>query len=156
MKYTNIKKLLIKFMGGGLINFPTRFLRWIKIDGDAEGDDGGGESSDSESLLMSLISNNYPKPTLFLYKRDENDNNPIDVTNYKIDDLINLVQQEESDLYILCLYESSNLNAGIASNVLFNLSEDSTLIVDYIYNNIGVNEISYNNKNYYFYQQIAM
>ena len=37
MKYINIKKLLIKFMGGGLINFPTRFLKWIKIDGDAEG-----------------------------------------------------------------------------------------------------------------------
>lgn len=50
MKYTNIKKLLIKFMGGGLINFPTRFLRWIKIDGDADGDDGGsgggGDSGD--------------------------------------------------------------------------------------------------------------
>lgn len=45
MKYTNIKKLLIKFMGGGLINFPTRFLRWIKIDGDAEGDDGGSGGS---------------------------------------------------------------------------------------------------------------
>lgn len=29
-------------MGGGIINFPTRFLRWVKIDGDAEGDDGGG------------------------------------------------------------------------------------------------------------------
>lgn len=46
MKYTNIKKLLIKFMGGGLINFPTRFLRWIKIDGVAEGDDGGGGGDD--------------------------------------------------------------------------------------------------------------
>ena len=48
MKYTNIKKLLIKFMGGGLINFPTRFLRWIKIDGDAEGDDSGGGGGDGE------------------------------------------------------------------------------------------------------------
>ena len=38
MKVTNIKKLLIKFIGGGLINFPTRFLRWIKIDGDGIGD----------------------------------------------------------------------------------------------------------------------
>lgn len=45
MKYTNIKKLLIKFMGGGLINFPTRFLRWIKIDGDSDGSDGGGDDS---------------------------------------------------------------------------------------------------------------
>ena len=48
MKYTNIKKLLIKFMGGGLINFPTRFLRWIKIDGDAEGDDSGSGGGSAE------------------------------------------------------------------------------------------------------------
>lgn len=69
MKYTNIKKLLIKFMGGGLINFPTRFLRWVKIDGDAEGDDGGGgdeggEGDDSECLAFlnnakNLIENTY-------------------------------------------------------------------------------------------------
>ena len=68
MKYINIKKLLIKFMGGGLINFPTRFLRWIKIDGDAEGDDGGndgdGGGDDSECLAFlnnakSLIENTY-------------------------------------------------------------------------------------------------
>ena len=54
MKYTNIKKLLIKFMGGGLINFPTRFLRWIKIDGDAEGDDGGGSGGDDSGGSMSM------------------------------------------------------------------------------------------------------
>lgn len=36
------KEIINKIHGGGLINFPTRFLRWIKIDGDAEGDDGGG------------------------------------------------------------------------------------------------------------------
>ena len=60
MKYTNIKKLLIKFMGGGLINFPTRFLRWIKIDGDAEGDDGGGGGGDGgdtskEAFLFQVL-----------------------------------------------------------------------------------------------------
>lgn len=52
MKFTNVKQLIIKFMGGGLINFPTRFLRWVKINGDIDGDDGGGDSGgggDSES-----------------------------------------------------------------------------------------------------------
>lgn len=34
-------------MGGGLINFPTRFLRWVKIDGDTSCDDGGGDGGDS-------------------------------------------------------------------------------------------------------------
>lgn len=49
MKFTNVKQLIIKFMGGGLINFPTRFLRWVKINGDTEGsDDGGGDSGGGE------------------------------------------------------------------------------------------------------------
>ena len=73
MKYTNIKKLLIKFMGGGLINFPTRFLRWIKIDGDAEGDDsGGGEGGgggasvdelidDAKNLVIKITQSGYNK-----------------------------------------------------------------------------------------------
>ena len=47
MKFTNVKQLIIKFMGGGLINFPTRFLRWVKINGDTDGDGGGG-GDDSE------------------------------------------------------------------------------------------------------------
>lgn len=55
MKYTNIKKLLIKFMGGGLINFPTRFLRWVKIDGDAEGDDDGGSGNNDSDPIRSFI-----------------------------------------------------------------------------------------------------
>lgn len=46
MKFTNVKQLIIKFMGGGLINFPTRFLRWVKINGDTDdSDDGGGDDS---------------------------------------------------------------------------------------------------------------
>ena len=42
MKFTNVKQLIIKFMGGGLINFTTRFLRWVKINGDSDDSDGGG------------------------------------------------------------------------------------------------------------------
>lgn len=53
MKFTNVKQLIIKFMGGGIINFPTRFLRWVKINGDSEddgSDDGGGGGSGSMSM----------------------------------------------------------------------------------------------------------
>ena len=51
MKFTNIKQLIIKFMGGGIINFPTRFLRWVKITGDTDdSDDGGGGGSGSMSM----------------------------------------------------------------------------------------------------------
>lgn len=58
MKFTNVKQLIIKFMGGGLINFPTRFLRWVKINGDSDGsDDGGGDDSeiDWESIYREQI-----------------------------------------------------------------------------------------------------
>lgn len=54
MKFTNVKQLIIKFMGGGIINFPTRFLRWVKINGDSEddGSDDGGGGGDSGSMSM--------------------------------------------------------------------------------------------------------
>lgn len=48
MKFTNVKQLIIKFMGGGLINFPTRFLRWVKINGDSDGSDDGGDGGSIE------------------------------------------------------------------------------------------------------------
>ena len=55
MKFTNVKQLIIKFMGGGLINFPTRFLRWVKINGDVEGDDGGGGSGSGDDEYLSNV-----------------------------------------------------------------------------------------------------
>ena len=79
---------------------------------------GGG---DSGNLLMNLIPSNYPKPDLFLYQEDET--NYIDVTNYKIDDLINILDEEES-ISIKCLYKSSDLSAPIISNVRFRMRAD--------------------------------
>lgn len=58
MKFTNVKQLIIKFMGGGLINFPTRFLRWVKINGDSDGsDDGGSGGGGSSDSIIDAISN---------------------------------------------------------------------------------------------------
>lgn len=60
MKFTNVKQLIIKFMGGGLINFPTRFLRWVKINGDTDNSDdgdggGGGEDNEYLSNVLELL-----------------------------------------------------------------------------------------------------
>ena len=56
MKLTNIKQLIIKFMGGGIINFPTRFLRWVKIDGISDGsDDGGGGGGGGDASIDELM-----------------------------------------------------------------------------------------------------
>lgn len=52
MKFTNVKQLIIKFMGGGIINFPTRFLRWVKIEGNTDGSDDGGGGGGSGSISM--------------------------------------------------------------------------------------------------------
>lgn len=63
MKFTNIKQLIIKFMGGGIINFPTRFLRWVKIEGDTDGsDDGGGDEPTPEPQPLNFLSN-FPFPS---------------------------------------------------------------------------------------------
>ena len=65
MKFTNVKQLIIKFFGGGIINFPTRFLRWVKINGDTDNsDDGGGDTpvSDVKPWLKGLcINENLPE-----------------------------------------------------------------------------------------------
>lgn len=61
MKYTNIKKLLIKFFGGGLISFPTRILRWVIIEGDSDGsDDGGGDGGGGQVEMIRINKEAFP------------------------------------------------------------------------------------------------
>lgn len=74
MKIEHINKLILKFMGGGIVNFPTRFLKWIKVEscdcdgggGDDGGGDEGGDSQDTIALedfysfYISVLNNNYP------------------------------------------------------------------------------------------------
>lgn len=145
-------------------NEPPKNYMWVKSDGNAYefnhttrqwekimSSNGSGSSSDSGNLLISLIPSNCPKPDLFLYQRDPN-SNPIDVTNYKIEDLINLCDEEETPLmYIMCLYENSTLSAPIISNINFSLNNGINLSVYDARNRMQTNEIVYNNKTYYFY-----
>lgn len=71
MKIEHISKLILKFIGGGIVNFPTRFLKWIKVEscdcngGSDDGGDDGGDSQDAvtsedfNSFYISVINNNY-------------------------------------------------------------------------------------------------
>lgn len=52
MKVTKLTKLLISFMGGGKIDFPTRHLRDVEIEGD--GLDGGGGQEEVDEIKMFL------------------------------------------------------------------------------------------------------
>ena len=55
MKIEHISKLILKFIGGGIVNFPTRFLKWIKIEScdcnGGEDDDEGGDGGHSEDCM---------------------------------------------------------------------------------------------------------
>lgn len=53
MKFTNLSKLLIKFIGGGLVNFPTRYLKEVEVEAEGGESDGGGSGNDDELLLKS-------------------------------------------------------------------------------------------------------
>lgn len=45
MKFTNISKFIIKFMGGGKINFPFNYLKEVEINGDNDGESEGGNEN---------------------------------------------------------------------------------------------------------------
>lgn len=51
MKFTNLSKLLIKFIGGGLVNFPTRYLKEVEVEAEGGESDGEGSGNDNELLL---------------------------------------------------------------------------------------------------------
>ena len=153
-------------------NEPPKDYIWVKSDGKAyeysysqgkwiesklikteeSGGSGDGGGSDSESSLMNLIPNNYPKPDLFLCTINGEDILNIDVTNYKIDDLLNLIAEDDIELSIKCLYENSNLDKPIISRVRFSSRE---IIIEYFgpddQIDVTSSENVYNNKTYYVY-----
>lgn len=51
MKFTNLSKLLIKFIGGGLVNFPTRYLKEVEVEAEGGESDGEGSGNNDELLL---------------------------------------------------------------------------------------------------------
>ena len=59
MKFTNISKLLIKFIGGGLVNFPTRYLKEVEVEAEGGENDGGG-NSDNLSIIAKSINASLP------------------------------------------------------------------------------------------------
>ena len=148
MKYTNIKKLLIKFMGGGLIDFPTRFLRWVKIDGDTESDDGGGDTpvSNVKPWLKGLcINENIPEGyahladcfynagfakgvtvdnTIYIKLTDE------EIANYNEESLI------ENWDHIKCLFNSEKIEEYIVQHGLTIPEVDNTVFIPYSQNQI--------------------
>ena len=131
MKYTNIKKLLIKFMGGGLINFPTRFLRWIKIDGDAEGDDsgdgGGGDGGDKNIRFVDalMVLNKVPDS---LYSPEDGDNFVSAVSHDDNDG--HILKQSKPDLFLVFEYKDNIYEYSPNDDLIYllNTEENSSFI----------------------------
>lgn len=125
MKFTNVKQLIIKFMGGGLINFPTRFLRWVKINGDVEGsddggggDEGGGEEGNSNIFFSPLAI----QPSYYgIYPENDEDN----IIIHEIQDIANTIGTSYSEVTSMMLFYSKEqvINLGISENILNNLQQ---------------------------------
>lgn len=114
MKFTNVKQLIIKFMGGGLINFPTRFLRWVKINGDVEGDDGGGDSGGGGSSSDVFFSPLAIQPTHIAVQTDDE--------TYSIIEIKDLTASVDNDFGGRLIYSKDALiSIGINENDLNNL-----------------------------------
>ena len=71
MKIQNPIKLIIKFFGGGLINFPTRHIRWIKVEPDSSSDDnipsGDITIDDVVKFIHDTLENENVAPGVFPY-----------------------------------------------------------------------------------------
>lgn len=154
MKFTNVKQLIIKFMGGGLINFPTRFLRWVKINGDSDdSDDEGGSDSDIFFVPATI------QPKYFITNPNDE---PIDIKNYTPDnsayflynkeDIIHLGVNEE-DLNNLDIITPSNaFNDVVLNNGAngYQISSDAFIrkIILFCVNIEGSIVKTYNNTSY--------
>lgn len=67
MKIQNPIKLIIKFFGGGLINFPTRHIRWIKVEPDNGGDIPSGDITIDDVVKFIHDDIENVEPGLFPY-----------------------------------------------------------------------------------------
>lgn len=68
MKITNLTKLIIRFLGGGIINFPTKHLKEIEIE---PFDGEGGSSVDLTTLEFSDIEDEFKQFILERYNDSE-------------------------------------------------------------------------------------
>lgn len=73
----------------------------------------------------------------------------------KIDDFINLSNENDDGLQIICLYKNSNLSGPIIGDIIFFSDEGFGFNVRDVRQYIRYTEITYNNENYYAYYEQA-
>ena len=136
MKITNIKKLWIKFIGGGLIKFPHENLREVEIDGDGLDGGGGGEDTSEEAFLFQVLTIINSTEGFYF---DENTEQayvfPISDWNDSYAEGYTLLGDKENADYVICGY---NADDGIDYYIFVTTDELNTL-----------EELYYPYKNYY-------
>lgn len=172
MKFTNVKQLIIKFMGGGLINFPTRFLRWVKINGDSDdSDDGGGGDGDTTPTMIFpyqplevkywadfSYDNTYPEGNKIVINGDINFIEPQNLKQYIENRVTNYFQENPSqtnyDFNVCPIFEHiDDINQEILVGQYFSVScykvNDNIIICMYPYSSNILMDVTYNNILYY-------
>lgn len=111
MKFTNVKQLIIKFMGGGIINFPTRFLRWVKINGDTDdSDDGSGGSGSNSNVFFQLAS---IQPNRYAVMPPDGDITLIDIENLDLNTYITYLQNQKEVVFFYSKEELAKLGISL-------------------------------------------
>ncbi len=112
MKFTNVTQLIIKFMGGGLINFPTRFLRWVKINGDTDdSDDGGGGSGNNSNTFFQLAT---IQPNRYMVVPPDGDTLAlIDIENLDLNTFIDYNENSKDIAFFYSKEEISKLGVSL-------------------------------------------
>ena len=130
MKFTNISKFIIKFMGGGKINFPFNHLKEVEINGDNDGSDDGSDDEHTPQTYTPLqflpyaykivgwvdISDNSAP---YWVENIEDPNNP---GNYIMEIKGNIIKPENLEEYIKTNY--SDVASQIEFEAVYEYSED--------------------------------
>ena len=138
MKIENITKLILKFIGGGIIKFPTRFLKWIIIEPcncDGGGDGGGDSGGDGGDTPSSINLDDFRNFTIGLV--DDYYNN----AGYNVGDIIPITN----------FFDVSSMDIFKGLSVLGNNGNNGPEIIFHAENNYE-NESFYHNINITPYQ----
>lgn len=96
MKFTNISKFIIKFMGGGKINFPFNYLKEVEINGDNDGESGG---SDENTCGFNI--NTFKQNIVDIYNEDPDTDTPITIDNIIMPNAFLMNDSEQDVLHFI-------------------------------------------------------
>lgn len=142
MKFTNISKFIIKFMGGGKINFPFNYLKEVEINGDNDGESGGNENSGGFDLdtfkqnivdtynkiaEASITKDNIVMPDAFIIDKNfsrDNDRPPISLSDTDLTQFLASYLLNVNNVYPLYLKDTlidndSNNYFGFIDNTIY-------------------------------------